>query len=87
MQFSKQFSFWVIRKQPLCVNTRIRLRTSDPPLPRFLREPLRHWEEEMLMRKYYEFMAASQGSMEKIRGTWRYGNRKRVRDSPSVLGS
>ncbi|KAL6556409.1 hypothetical protein OROGR_005697 [Orobanche gracilis] len=21
MQFSKQFSFWIIRKQPLCVNT------------------------------------------------------------------
>ncbi|KAL6511031.1 hypothetical protein OROGR_022155 [Orobanche gracilis] len=39
----KQFSFWIIRKQPLCVNTGVRLRTSDPPLPRFLREPLRHW--------------------------------------------
>ncbi|KAK9757487.1 hypothetical protein RND81_01G165500 [Saponaria officinalis] len=37
-------SSWVIRKQPLCVdNTRVRLRTSDPPLPRNLREPLRHW--------------------------------------------
>ncbi|KAL6494969.1 hypothetical protein OROGR_030888 [Orobanche gracilis] len=23
MQFSKQFSFWIIRKQPLCVNTGI----------------------------------------------------------------
>ncbi|KAL6560464.1 hypothetical protein OROGR_004023 [Orobanche gracilis] len=43
MQFSKQFSFWIIRKQPLCVNTGERLRTSDPPLPRFLWEPLRHW--------------------------------------------
>ncbi|KAL6507753.1 hypothetical protein OROGR_023948 [Orobanche gracilis] len=43
VQFSMQFSFWIIRKQPLCLKTGVRLRTSDPPLLRFLREPLRHW--------------------------------------------
>ncbi|KAL6566948.1 hypothetical protein OROMI_015352 [Orobanche minor] len=42
MHISMQFSFWIIRKQPLG----IRLRTCDPPLPRFLREPLRHWGNE-----------------------------------------
>ncbi|KAL6530939.1 Kinesin-like protein KIN-14E [Orobanche hederae] len=30
-------------RPPLCVKTGVRLRTSDPPLPCFLREPLRHW--------------------------------------------